>query len=32
LGLTMQAAMHDMRAPLVYSPNNRFSYIVVRVQ
>lgn len=32
LGLTMQGAMQDMRAPLVYSPNRRFSYIVVRVQ
>jgi hypothetical protein len=32
LGLPMQAAMRDMRAPLVYSPNSRFSYIVVRVQ
>ena len=32
LGLTTQSAMQDVRAPLIYSPNRRFSYIVVRVK
>ena len=31
LGLEMQPAMRDVRAPLVYAPNAHFSYIVVRV-
>ena len=31
LGLSPKAAAADIRAPLVYSPNRRFAYIVVRV-
>lgn len=31
LGMPSGAASKDMQAPLVYSPNRRFSYIVVRV-
>ena len=32
LGLSMESAMQDERAPLVYSPDAHFSYIVVRVK
>lgn len=32
LGMSMESAMQDERAPLVYSPDRRFSYIVVRVK
>jgi hypothetical protein len=32
LGIPMDSAMTDERAPLIYSPDRRFSYIVVRVK
>jgi hypothetical protein len=32
LGISMDSAMQDDRAPMIYSPDRRFSYIVVRVK